>query len=264
MSAHALRSDEYERFCDGVRRLCGIDLALYKRGQMERRIRTFAERSGATSLTAYLTTLSGDGARLEEFLDRVTINVSQLWRNPEVWERIAGEILPELARTGSIRAWSAGCSYGAEAYTLAAVCREAALRARTEIRGSDIDARMIARAREGRFSAEDARSAPTAQLARWFDGDGRGFRAKPELRMMVRFETGDLLRDRFRPSSFDLVLCRNVVIYFTEPVRDELHRRLAEAVRPGGYFVIGSSERVARPQAIGLQPIHPFIYRRMP
>jgi chemotaxis protein methyltransferase CheR len=255
-------ADEFVEFCEGVRRLTGIDLLQYKRGQMERRVRTFAQRRGQSALRAYLAMLTADRAQLDDFLDRVTINVSQLWRNPEQWERLVRDILPELAARGPIRAWSAGCSYGAEAYTLAAVCRETVPGARVEIRGTDIDPRIVARAKEGLFTAEDARTAPKAALERWFERDGSGWRARRELRAGVRFETGDLLRDRFPRQGYDLVLCRNVVIYFNEPVRDELHGRLAESLRPWGYLMIGSSERVCTPAAIGLIPTHPFIYRK--
>jgi chemotaxis protein methyltransferase CheR len=262
MSQPAFQRDDYTEFCEGVRRLTGIDLAQYKRPQMERRIRSFADRRGIAGLPEYLVALSADRDALEAFLDRMTINVSQLWRNPEQWDRLGTTILPELARTGTIRAWSAGSSYGAEAYTLAAICRRVAPGCKVEIRGSDIDARMVARAREGRFSADDARTAPRAELERAFDRDGDGWRARPELRMMVRFAAGDLLRDPVSPGAYDLVLCRNVVIYFTEPVRDDLHRRLATALRPGGYLMVGSSERVSSPQAFGLATSHPFIYRK--
>ena len=262
MSQPAFQRDDYTEFCEGVRRLTGIDLAQYKRPQMERRIRSFADRRGSGGLPEYLHALAADREALEGFLDRMTINVSQLWRNPEQWDRLGTAILPELARTGTIRAWSAGSSYGAEAYTLAAICRRVAPGCRVEIRGTDIDARMVARAREGRFSADDARTAPCAELERAFERDGDGWRARPELRVMVRFATGDLLRDPVSPAAYDLVLCRNVVIYFTEPVRDALHRRLATALRPGGYLMVGSSERVSTPQAFGLATSHPFIYRK--
>jgi chemotaxis protein methyltransferase CheR len=262
MAEAAFKRDDYTDFCEGVRRLTGIDLAQYKRPQMERRIRSFADRKGMPALPVYLAALSSDRVALDEFLDRMTINVSQLWRNPEQWGRLEQTVLPELARTGTIRAWSAGCSYGAEAYTLAAICRTVAPGCRVEIRGTDIDPRMVARAREGRFTADDARSAPRAGLDRWFDRDGDGWRAKAELRMLTRFETGDLLRDAMPARSFDLILCRNVVIYFTEPVRDRLHELMAVALRPGGYLMIGSSERVSSPAAIGLQSTHPFVYRK--
>src|SRR5262249_45730995 len=139
--AHSVttRPDEYELFCDGFRALTQIDLSQYKRGQMERRIRSFAQRRGVNDLRAYLGQLRSDAKLLDEFLDRVTINVSQLWRNPEQWTMLARDVLKELADSGRIRAWSAGCSYGAEAYTLAALCQEVAPDVRVDIRGTDID-----------------------------------------------------------------------------------------------------------------------------
>jgi chemotaxis protein methyltransferase CheR len=257
---HAVH-DDFIQFCTGVRRLTGIDLTQYKRRQMERRVRTFANRR-APDLAGYLHVLSGSRDELSDFLDRVTINVSQLWRNPEQWDALA-RIVASLAETGVLRAWSAGCSYGAEAYTLAAIGREVAPNARLEILGTDIDKRMVARAREGWFTTDDARSAPPAQLTKWFDREPDGWRAKPELRMLTRFDTGDLLHDRVQAERFDLVLCRNVVIYFTEPVRDALHHRLVASLRPGGYLMVGSSERVAEPRAMGLESPSPFIYRKV-
>jgi len=255
-------SDEYVAFCEGVRRLCQIDLLQYKRNQMERRIRAFAERRGIVRLGEYLTLLSMGTAELDEFLDRVTINVSQLWRNPEQWTTLAATVIPELAEQGRIRAWSAGCSYGAEAYTLAAVLTEHAPTASVEIRGTDIDGRMVARARTGEFSADDARTAPAASLERFFTPDGTGWSAGPELRALCTFETGDLLRMRYPTAAYDLVLCRNTVIYFADHVRDDVHARLAAALRPGGYLMVGSTERIVDPASIGLTGTHHFVYRK--
>ena len=121
---------------------------------------------------------------------------------------------------------------------------------------------MVARAREGRFTAEDARTAPEGVLRRWFDAVDGGWQAKPQLRRLVSFETGDLLRMRFPRAAYDLVLCRNTVIYFTDGVRDELHTRLAETLRPGGYLLVGSTERVSQPMTIGLESTLPFFYRK--
>jgi chemotaxis protein methyltransferase CheR len=253
-------ADDFVPFCESVRALCGVDLLQYKRGQMERRIRTWTARRGSEDLAAYAKRLKAEPGELDAFLDRVTINVSQLWRHPEQWAALAKGILPELAEAGRgrVRAWSAGCSYGAEAYTLAAVCREAIPSARAEIKGTDLDPRMVARAREGRFSADDARGAPPRSIARFFP-EGQ---AVDELRRMVSFEQGDLLRMPVPREAYDLVMCRNTVIYFTEEVRDALHARLVEALKPGGYLVVGTSERVADPRALGLtSPFH-FIYRK--
>jgi chemotaxis protein methyltransferase CheR len=263
MTTVDLASEEYRGFCTGVRRLCGIDLAQYKRAQMERRIRTFAERRGITRLSEYLGVLSDSKEELDAFLDRVTINVSQLWRNPEQWELLRTKVLPEFAGRGRVRAWSAGSSYGAEAYTLAATCAEVLPRARIEIVGTDIDRRMVERARAGVFSIDDARDAPRAQRKRWFtEVDGR-LHADPKLRTLCRFETGDLLTMRPAHQAYDLVLCRNTVIYFTPEVKDALHARIAGAIAPGGYFMVGSTERITDPAALGLEIAHPFVYRRV-
>ena len=260
-----LVADDYDAFLAGVRRLTQIDLTQYKRGQMERRVRTWVERrGGGADLAAYLVRLRSEPAELEAFLDRVTINVSQLWRNPEQWDLLARDVLPELAAGGGsrLRAWSAGCSYGAEAYTLAATCATHLPRTRTEILGTDIDRRMVDRARAGVFSSADARDAPAAGLRAHFERVPEGLRASAALRAMTQFETGDLLRMTPRAGSYDLVLCRNTVIYFNEPIRDALHARLVAALRPGGYLIIGSTERVADPRGLGLTAIQPFTYRK--
>jgi chemotaxis protein methyltransferase CheR len=259
--------DDYVAFCGAFRRVCGIDLLQYKRGQMERRIRSFVAARGGDDLLAYAAILRTDKDELDRFLDRMTINVSQLWRNPEQWETLEEQILPDLAETATvaanrIRAWSAGCSYGAEAYTLAAIARRAVPRATVSVLGTDIDARMVQRARAGIFSARDARDAPTATLAAHFALiDGR-WHASEDLKRLMRFEQGDLLRAYPVAGSFDLVLCRNTVIYFNEDVRDALHGRLARSLRPGGRLVVGATERVSDPAKHGLEPDSPFVYRK--
>ena len=255
--------DDYTSFCEGVRRIAGVDLLQYKRGQMERRIRTYVQRRGGDDLSGYLAELRRSEDELAGFLDRVTINVSQLWRHPEQWRVLAQTVLPELGGPGrTLRAWSAGCSYGAEAYTLAAVCREAIPATKVEIKGTDIDRRMVERARAGAFDDKDAREAPSADIARWFERTEEGFAARDELKAMVRFEVGDLLQMPMAENRFDLVLCRNTVIYFTDEVRDRLHTRLVDSLRPGGYLVVGATERVSTRAVPSARPAHPFVYRK--
>jgi chemotaxis protein methyltransferase CheR len=262
MSAIGHAGDDYVAFCEGLRQICGIDLSQYKRPQMERRLRSFFARKGIDLLTDCLDALRKDKTELDALLDRVTINVSQLWRHPEQWVRLERDVLPELAAAGQVRAWSAGCSYGAEATTLAAICHNAIPNARVNIIGTDIDKRMIERARAGVFSADDARGVDIKVMERAFEPVPEGWRAKDALRRMMSFEIGDLLRLRPRSASHDLIICRNTVIYFAEPIRDELHGRLAQALRPGGCLVVGATERVSKPADLGLQMAHPFIYRK--
>jgi chemotaxis protein methyltransferase CheR len=121
---------------------------------------------------------------------------------------------------------------------------------------------MIERAQAAVFSEEDARGVPVANMERAFERVPEGWRAKDALRRMTDFQLGDLLRLQPRAGSHDLIMCRNTVIYFAEPIRDELHARLADALRPGGYLVVGATERVAKPADLGLELVHPFIYRR--
>ena len=221
MSVYA--GDDYLSFCEGLRQLSGVDLTQYKRPQMERRLRSFLERRGFRKLTDSLPQLRQDKAELDALLDRMTINVSQLWRNPEHWKLLETNVLPELGEKGRVTAWSAGSSYGAEAYTLGAICRRTIPRANSHILGTDIDKRMVERARAGIFSADDARSAPKAEMERWFERVPEGWQAKQELRSMMRFEIGDLLR--IRPQK-------------------------------------GATERVADPKSLELRSAHPFIFRK--
>ena len=256
-------SDEYLALCERVRRLSGVDLLQYKRQQMERRIRTWATRRGTPDLAAYTERLAKDPAELEAFLDRVTINVSEMWRHPEQFGHVEKTILPELAAAGPVRMWSAGCSYGAEAYTLAAISRHAASRADVSIKGTDLDGRMVKRARQGVFSAADARLAPRDMLRRHFDPlPENGWAAKPELKRLMTFEVGDLLRMPIREGGHELVFCRNTVIYFNQEARDALHERLVRSLRVGGYLVVGTSERVSNARELGLTSPFPFIYRK--
>jgi chemotaxis protein methyltransferase CheR len=146
---------------------------------------------------------------------------------------------------------------------LAAIARRAIPRAQVSILGTDIDGRMVERARTGVFTAEDARDAPTATLASHFAMVDGCWHASAELKKLVRFEQGDLLRTQPAAGSYDLVLCRNTVIYFNEDVRDALHGRLAESLRPGGRLVVGATERVSDPANHGLEPDSPFVYRKI-
>ena len=229
MSAIGAAGDDYVAFCEGLRQICGVDLSQYKRPQMERRLRSFFARKGIHLLTDCLDALRKDKTELDALLDRVTINVSQLWRHPEQWVRLERDVLPELAASGQVRAWSAGCSYGAEATTLAAVCHKAIPTARVKIIGTDIDKRMIERARAGVFSAEDARGVDIKDMERAFDRVPEGWRAKDALRRMMT------LRDRrpAAPAAPDRQPGPDHVPQHRHLLRRADPRRAARAPRPG-------------------------------
>jgi chemotaxis protein methyltransferase CheR len=253
--------DEYIEFCNGVKRLAGVDLTQYKRAQMERRIRSYVDRQPATTLPGFLKLMERDKAAVDGFLDRVTINVSELYRNPEQYDVLRTKVLPELKGSTTLKIWSAGCSYGAEAYTLACLIAESLPGQRFEIAGSDIDRRIVERAQRGRFSQADMRHVPPNVRAKYFKPDGDGWLATDALRKHLRFRVEDLLHARY-PTGLDLVLCRNVVIYFNDAARNHVHSGIAGALRTGGYFMVGATERVGDPAGMGLQTAYPFIYRK--
>lgn len=259
--------EDYHRFCAGIKSATGIDLGQYRPGQMERRLRSFAQRQGFPDLDAYLAMLKRDGAALDEFLDRMTINVSELFRNPERFVDVERTVFPELLGRsgGNLKVWSAGCSYGAEIYSLSVLLREVAPRGRHELLAADIDQRILARAREGVFSPSDMRNVTPERRQRWFTEStgpsGPQWQVSQELRSAVQFRQMDLLKDTF-PGGFDFIACRNVVIYFNDDAKDVLYRRFFDALKPGGILFVGSTERINNSEAMGWQKSGTFFYQR--
>ncbi len=256
---------DYDRFCGGVKRLCDIDLAQYRRAQMERRLRTFARRAGHDDLDQYLAALRRDVAARSAFLDHMTINVSELFRNPERFDELERTHLPALLAASpgrGLKVWSAGCSYGAEPYTLAVLLKELAPRARHEIVATDIDQTILARAREGIFSEQDMANVSRERRAKWFVERPDGtWQANPELRAAVRFSRLDLLSDPF-PKTRDLIVCRNVVIYFNDDAKEGICARFFDVLRPGGILFVGSTERVSDTAGLGWKRLANFFYVR--
>jgi chemotaxis protein methyltransferase CheR len=253
---------EYAYFIGQVHARTGMDLSQYKQGQMERRIRSMAERVKATSLLEYWKLLAGNDTAMADFLDRVTINVSELFRNPEKFEELRQFVLPELLRRkAGLQVWSAGCSYGAEAYSLRILLAQLSPTLNHRVLASDIDIRILARAREGIFTAEDMRNVPEAVQKRFFTREGELFRVMAAARQGVEFQQHNLLKDRF-PTGMDIILCRNVVIYFTEDAKASLFERFYQALRPGGYLLVGNTERIHGAREIGFTSPRAFFYQR--
>lgn len=255
---------DYVRFCEGVRKATGIDLGQYRPGQMERRLRSFAQRQGVADLDAYLSLLTRNPQAMDAFLDRMTINVSELFRNPERFVDIEQTVLPSLLSRspGALKVWSAGCSYGAEVYSLMVLLREVAPNGRHEVLAADIDNRILARAKEGIFSPSDMRNVTPARRGKWFsEKPGPTWQVNDELRRAVNFRQMDLLRDTF-PTGFDLIACRNVVIYFNDDAKDVLYRRFFDALKPGGILFVGSTERVNNAEQMGWQKAGTFFYQK--
>ncbi len=254
---------DYRIFVKRVAEKMGVDLSCYKRKQMERRLRSLARQYGASTFQQFYARLAADSEALEQFRKRITINVSELFRNPEKFEELRADILPGLVSgTRRLKVWSAGCSYGAEAYSIAILAREMSLgKEAVSILGTDIDGEMLERAREGTFLETDMKNVLPLRRRRFFVSEGGGYRIRPEIHEMVEFRHHDLLRDEFE-RGFHLILCRNVVIYFTDEAKDRLYRKFFESLAPGGVVFIGSTERIFETEAIDFEHLGAFFYRK--
>ena len=257
----------YAYFQRTVRRIIGVDLSQYRQGQMRRRLDALLARVGARSFMEYARLLEQDARRLQEFRDYFTINVSEFLRDPDRYRFLETRILPELlASRPSLRVWSAGCSIGAEPYSVAMLLRELAPEAAHRVLATDVDPTVLARARRGDgYTAAELRHVDPNRLARFFtpSGDGTRFSVRPELRSLVEFREHNLLGPTPR-AGFDLICCRNVVIYFTDEAKQELYKRLFESLRRDGVLFVGGTEILPLAQQVGLVPAGPSFYRKDP
>lgn len=268
-------SADYSEFKACVLQRSGIDLGLYKPQQMHRRLLTLVERTHSADFMDYFRLLERDDREYGVFLDRMTINVSEFMRDPERWSDLRETILPGLLESSpAIRVWSAGCSDGAEPYSLAIELAELAPGGEHTIVATDIDRTALSRAATGRFSAHDVRNLDVRLLTAYFDkqsGDREMgqirranlyYRVKPKISGRIGFASHNLLADEFA-TGFDLICCRNVIIYFTEAAKERLFDRFYRALAPGGVLFLGAMERIIHHRAIGFECLSPGFYRRI-
>lgn len=252
---------EWETFYDRFNRSTKLDLYLYKPDQLRRRVASMADSKGFTTLESFSGWLETSAANTQWFMDKLAINVSELFRNPEKWRELETGVLPELiSRNRRLKCWSAGCSYGAEAHTLATILHENFRDAHTII-GTDIDVAALDQAKRGEFAESDMRCVPDALKSKYFDRDGELWRAKDEVRRYCTFKIGNLLEEP-KDNGFDLILCRNVVIYFTDDAKDQLYERFFRALKPGGILFVGGTERIFKSREIGYESPIPFFYQK--
>lgn len=253
---------EYQFFCQKIHALTELDLGSYKRNQMDRRLRSLMERLGVSGYVEYAQLLERDAHRLQEFRQYITINVSEFFRNPEKFIELQTKILPDLLQPGQpLKVWSAGCSNGAEPYTMAMILDEVAPLRQHTIQATDIDLAVLAMARAGVYGENDIRNVSPARLQKYFTVSDGKYRVSDAIRSRVRFAQGDLLGDKFS-SGWDLIICRNVTIYFTDAAKDGLYRKFHAALRPGGVLFVGGTESILNAREMGLTTIAPFFYRR--
>ena len=230
-----------------------VNLNAYKDSQMIRRINFYLQAKGMKNYAEFHKKLEKDNQLLEDFKNFLTINVSSFFRDSDKWDTLKKTILPELfERKNSCKAWSAGCSFGCELYTLAILLEEAKKEKSTRysILASDIEKDVLEKAGSGVYVPEHTKDVPREILDEYFEKQGQFLKVKEFLKKHIKFQKHDLLSDPF-DSAYDLILCRNVVIYFDEGAKAKLYRNFHQALRSGGALFLGASEVIFNCETIG-------------
>jgi chemotaxis protein methyltransferase CheR len=254
---------QWSRFYRHMHLVSGIDLDLYKPEQLQRRILAMARDRKAGTLDEFWEMIADKPDGVRWFTDKLAINVSEMYRNPVKWEELKDRVLPHLLENSpNLRCWSAGCSFGAEAHTLAVIL-DVHFPGEHTILGTDIDASSLKQARRGEFTETEMRSVPPEVRKTYFELDPNSWNwiARPSLKRYLTFEEHNLLCDRFE-TGYDLILCRNVVIYLTEYAKADLFKRFFQSLKPGGVLFLGSTERIHSPHEIGFTSHLPMFYRK--
>lgn len=262
---------QFDRISRLVHRLCGISLRGGKEALVRARLLKRLQALGMTSYDQYLRYVEDDrsGQEVMALVDAVTTNKTAFFREPQHFDYLRHVLIPVWSRTRDrIRIWSAGCSSGEEAFSIAIVlCEELPdVEARdVSILATDISTTMLARARAATFDAEAVRAVGSERLARYFTRRWRGaaevYQVSEQVGRLVRFARLNLLDDWPMRGPFDAIFCRNVMIYFDQPTRERLVQRLWRIVRPDGHLFIGHSESltgIAQP----FRYVQPSVYVR--
>ncbi|HEY3374525.1 MAG TPA: protein-glutamate O-methyltransferase CheR [Candidatus Aquicultor sp.] len=255
---------EYRYFVETVLRLSNINLANYKPWQIQRRLAFIMNQSNVSDYRAYADMLAADKELLAKFVDWVTINVSEFYRDPAKFKELQDRIFPEfLKHNRQLKVWSAGCSNGSEPYTLALILEELAPGAKHTIIASDIDDRILEAAARGHYLERDVRNVPKHLREKFFTMHGDEVIISDEIKRRVTFKKLDLLKDQY-DSNFDLILCRNVVIYFTNDAKDRIYHGFWSSLNEHGVLFVGGAESILNARDLGFRATIPFFYAKNP
>jgi chemotaxis protein methyltransferase CheR len=264
-----LTPDQFGTLSALVHRSSGIHLHAGKLGLVQSRLASRLRELDTWDVDAYLACLARPGGEAEvaRLVDALTTNKTAFFREPQHFTLLR-TLLPELQSTNRpLTIWSAGCSSGEEAYTLALVLADA-LGTDTDARilATDISARMLDRARSGVYAEEAVEPVHPLLRQRWFrcvqPRHPRSYEIAPEVRELVRFARLNLMDDWPMRGTFDLICCRNVMIYFDKATQQTLVQRLWEKLRPGGYLFTGHSESLAGMEH-AFHYVRPAVYQRV-
>ncbi|MEK3819592.1 protein-glutamate O-methyltransferase CheR [Cytobacillus sp. FSL W8-0315] len=255
-------ANDYQDFILNIKRKTGIDLSLYKEAQMKRRLISLYEKKGFNSFGDFFNGIVKDRELLNDFLDRMTINVSEFYRNAQRWEVLEKKILPGLLEQNrNLKIWSAACSTGEEPYTIAMILSKMLPLSQIKITATDIDENALARARMGVYPERSLNEVPKTMRQKFFGREGSFFKISEDIKKTVIFKKQNLLADDFG-GPFDLIVCRNVLIYFTEEAKDQLYHKFSSALRKDGIFFVGSTEQIFNSGRYHLESAETFFYRK--
>ncbi|MDD3119606.1 MAG: hypothetical protein PHQ27_10530 [Victivallales bacterium] len=267
---------QFRRISKLIYERAGINLTEGKKTLVQGRLSKVLHRMGCDSFDEYLDIVERDRSHqsLTELIDRIATNHTYFWRENGHFDYFSREVLPEIVQhkrergENDLRIWCAGCSFGDEAYTLMMLMMEYfgdSYRNWTAgLLATDISSDALSRAIQGVYSADRLRELPRYLLLRYFRKNGDGsYQVAEAVRNEIVFRRFNLMREIFPfRQPFDVIFCRNVMIYFDKPTRDALVRRFAGFTVPGGYLFIGHSESIGRNNA-AWEYVRPAVYRRV-
>jgi chemotaxis protein methyltransferase CheR len=231
----------------------GFDGHHYKPNYIKRRVAVRMRAMGTPTYQGYLHVLQNNRQEPSLLLDRLTIHVTEFFRDPEVYQAIKTKLFPVLSGVEGtkIKVWCAGCSTGEEPYSVAMMLKEWTFTQPGmdfEIFATDVDTASIRTGEKGEYPVESLRKLTRNQITRWFHLEGPKARVVSDLKRHIRFKTYDLLSDWASDlSDFHLVLCRNLLIYLTSSQQQRLYERFAGILTPGGHLILGLTETLLGP-----------------
>lgn len=254
---------DYEYFIKEVYKLTSIDLSSYKQNQMKRRIDALMARRRIVGYDKYVEFLKSDKEGLKEFVEYITINVSEFYRNPEQWKILTEDIFPQLIKQFGkrLKIWSAACSTGDEPYSLVMALSKYVPLSDISITATDISDDIIDKAKIGIYGDKSVVSVPKEYLDKYFTKNGNFYAVSDQIKRCVHFKKHNLLKDDFY-KDYHLIVCRNVLIYFTEEAKDEVFRKYFNSLAAGGVLFIGSTEQIMNYKDIGYNRKASFFYEK--
>lgn len=257
---------DYELFKTKFYNLSNIDLNLYKEKQMKRRITSLVEKYGLTTYCSFLEEIKKSTELYNTFIDYLTINVSEFYRNPNQWVLFENEILQDVFKNknkADIKIWSSACSTGDEPYTVVMILNKFLPLEKIRITATDIDIEAINKAKAGVYSSRSLKELPKEFLDNHFTQIGSdSYQISEKIRKCVDFKKLNLLEDSY-PKDMDIIICRNVLIYFTEEAKNNIIKWFSDSLNPGGVLFIGSTEQIMNYQKFNLKPIETFFYQKI-